>query len=187
MKKIIMVSGSQRKGNTLGITGIYSEAFTKSGCDVKVIDLSKEVISFCDGCLSCDDTQVCKNNDAMNDYITEILNSDLLVLGTPSRWALLSGELKCFIDRLNPYASCEGYAEKKVFVFALGQSEEENSESIDNAIKSILAFTNDAGMTLVGTRKFCHLLEEEDYKKDMTSLSLLCNEDVKYILKELSI
>lgn len=187
MKKIVMVSGSCREGNTRGITGIYAEAFIEKGCDVNIIDLSKESLSFCDGCLSCDDTQICKYNDAMRAHIASILNSDLLILGTPARWALLSGELKCFIDRLNPYASCEGYAEKKVFAFALGQSEEDSSESIDNALKSILAFTNDAGMTLLGSRKFCNLLEEEDYSKSMESISQLCNEDVNNMFKELNI
>ena len=185
MKKVVLVSGSSRKGNTHNITKIYADNFSNSGCSVNIIDLSCETIAFCDGCLSCDETQECKNDSTMKNHIASIMESDLVVFGTPARWALLSGELKTFIDRLNPYASCEGYAGKRVFVFASGQSEEGSSESIDSAIHSVLSFTNDAGMILSGTRKFCELLEEEDYNNHLESILNLCCEDVKICLKDL--
>ena len=183
MKRVVLISGSCRKGNTSGITKIYAESFLNSGWKVKVIDLNCEFISFCDGCLSCDETQTCKKDDAMKDHIKAILESDLLVLGTPARWGLLSGELKTFIDRLNPYAACEGYSEKNAFIFALGQSDEDCSESIDSAINSVLSFINDAGMALVGKRKFYSLLEEEDYIEKVESIKKFCYQDVECITK----
>lgn len=184
MKKIVMVSGSSRNGNTLGITNIYADEFRKSKCEVSVIDLSKEKIDCCDGCLSCDETQVCTKQDSMENNIALIRHADLLVIGTPARWSLLSGVLKCFIDRLNPYASVEGYNGINAFIFAVGQSEVSSSESIDKAISSVLSFAEDAGLNVKATQKFCELLGEKDYIEHIDDIRLKCEKDVEAVLKE---
>lgn len=57
MKKVVIVSGSKRKGNTLGIANIYVSEFKNKGYTAKLIDLSSQELDYCDGCLSCDETQ----------------------------------------------------------------------------------------------------------------------------------
>lgn len=183
MKKMVIVSGSKRKGNTLGIANIYVSEFQKRGCVTKLIDLSSEEVDFCDGCLSCDETQVCRINDNFSEIIDELRSADILILGTPARWRLLSGELKSFIDRLNPYAAVEGYADINVFVYALGQSSEQEGESILGAIDSVCAFAKDAGMNILGTQAFYDLYGVDDYQNNKMKISEICAENVDMLYK----
>jgi len=183
MKKVVIVSGSKRKGNTLGIANIYVSEFQNRGYTTKLIDLSSEDLDYCDGCLSCDETQVCKINDNFAATIGELRTADILILGTPARWRLLSGELKSFIDRLNPYAAVEGYADINVFVYAVGQSGEEEGTSILNAIDSVCAFAEDAGMNVLGTQAFYGLYGFEDYKDNKEKISEICADNVEMLCR----
>lgn len=184
MKKVVIVSGSKRKGNTLGIAHIYADEFQKRNCSVQLFDLSSMKIDFCDGCLSCDESQKCKMNDGFDSVIKEIKESDLVVMGTPTRWRLLSGELKCFIDRLNPYAAVEGYVGIKIFIYGLGQSPKEDGLSILNAIDSVCAFANDAGMDIVGKQEFYELYSSEDYLQNIEAIKEVCKNNVIALCEE---
>jgi len=183
MKKVVIISGSKRKGNTLGIANIYVSEFKNKGYTAKLIDLSSQELDYCDGCLSCDETQVCKINDNFVEIINELRSADILILGTPARWRLLSGELKSFIDRLNPYAAVEGYADINVFVYAVGQSSEEEGASILNAIDSVCAFAEDAGMNILGTQAFYELYGAEDYKDNKVKIVETCKDNVEMLYK----
>ena len=179
MKSIVIISGSKRIGNTLGIANIYSEEFESLGYKTNVIALSEKSYSFCDGCLACDETQECIIKDGFEDVIDAIRNSDLVIFGTPARWRLLSGELKTFIDRLNPYAAVEGYAGLKTFVFAVGQSDVEAIESIQSAANSVCTFASEAGMDVVGTQVFCNMLTEDAYVEVKNEIRETCRANVK--------
>lgn len=179
MKSIVIISGSKRKGNTLGIANIYSEEFKSLGYKTNVIALSEKVYTFCDGCLACDETQDCVIKDGFEDVIDAIRNSDLVIFGTPARWRLLSGELKTFIDRLNPYAAVEGYAGLKAFVYAVGQSDIESIESIQSAANSVCTFASDAGMEVIGTQIFCDMLTEDAYIEVKNEICETCRANVK--------
>ena len=179
MKSIVLVSGSMRVGNTLGIAKIYSEEFEKQGYSTKIIALSDKQYSFCDGCLACDETQECIIKDGFDDIITTLREADLIVFGTPTRWRLLSGELKTFLDRLNPYAAVEGYAGLKTFVYAVGQSDEDMIESINSAAESVCTFAMDAGMEVVGTQTFCNLLTEDAFREVESDIRETCCKNVQ--------
>ena len=179
MKNVVIVSGSMRKGNTFGIAKMYEEAFKSCGFTTHLIALSEKQYSFCNGCLSCDETQKCIINDGFMDIIDMIRNADLIVFGTPARWRLLSGELKTFLDRLNPFAAVEGYAGLKTFVYAVGQSDDESIDSIQSAANSVCTFAEDAGMDILGTQVFCNLLSEEDYLSVAEEIKNKCFENVE--------
>lgn len=181
MKNVVIISGSKRVGNTLGIAKIYSEEFKLLGYETKIIALSENEYAFCDGCLACDETQECVIKDGFEKVIDDIRNSDLVVFGTPARWRLLSGELKAFIDRLNPYAAVEGYAGLKTFVYAVGQSDIESIESIQSAANSICTFASDAGMEIVGTQVFCNMLTEDAYIEVKDEIRETCRANVKVL------
>jgi len=178
MKKIVIVSGSKRTGNTLGIAKIYAEEFQKKGCTANLIDLSSINITYCDGCLRCDETQQCIFKDDFDKVIEDIRTADLVIMGTPARWSLLSGELKSFIDRLNPYAAVEGYTGINIFIYGLGQSSEEGGSSIISAINSVSTFANDAGMKILGTQAFYNLYAAEDYLKEKDAITQVCVKNV---------
>lgn len=181
MKKVVIVSGSMREGNTLGIARYYEEAFRTKDYSTNIIALSDKQYTFCNGCLACDETQECVIKDGFDQVIEELRSADLIVFGTPARWRLLSGELKTFLDRLNPYAAVEGYSGLKAFVYAVGQSESELIESIQSAADSVCTFAKDAGMEVLGTQVFCNMLMENDYLETASDIQETCLRNVEFL------
>ena len=109
--RVIAIVGSSRRGNTYAMVesachGIGSE------CDLELIHIKDMSVRFCDGCLRCDSDGKCHIKDSMTDIISSVVAADGLIIGTPARWSLLSGELKVLMDRLNPLASQEKLKDK---------------------------------------------------------------------------
>jgi multimeric flavodoxin WrbA len=124
--------------------------------------------TFCDGCLQCDDTGACHLNDDMKTAIETVKSADGLIIGSPTRWGLLSGELKSFLDRLNPLARPELLSGKKAIVFAVGQSDEdsEGAESVKLACASIATFCENADIEVIDKVCAFGCLEEHDVEDD---------------------
>jgi len=184
MKKFVCISGSTRKGNTEKLIKAAAEELKKDSLEVIEIYLSNFSPEPCDGCLVCDETGKCHIEDGMNEINEHLASADGLIIGTPARWALLSGSLKTFIDRTNPLAATERLAEKKVAVIAVGQCEEEEAESIKKAAESVLNFCNDAGMDLVDMMIVEGVLSPNDIDQKTTEFSKvrkLANKLVKSI------
>ena len=98
--------GSPRKnGNTHTLISKILESAQKEGADTKMIFLSDLIIKECDGCYSCWKGQKCGKNDDMNNIYPLIINSDVLIFGTPVYWFGPTALMKVFIDRL-VYFNC---------------------------------------------------------------------------------
>lgn len=147
--KIVAIIGSNRRGNTYSMVEAACHAL--EDFDVELIHLLGLTNHSCDGCLSCDDTGECHIKDDMQDAIESMSTADGFVFGTPTRWSLLSGELKVFFDRLNPLAVPELLSGKKAIIFAVGQCEGEEAKSIQLAAQSVGYFCDNAGIEVVDT------------------------------------
>jgi multimeric flavodoxin WrbA len=170
--KIISIVGSTRRGNTYAMVEAGSHALTS--CDLEFIHLKDLQIQNCDGCLTCDESGECHYNDKMNDVIASIKETDGFIFGTPSRWGLLSGELKVFFDRLNPMAVSEGLKGKKAIIFAVGQTKNEEAASILSAVESVKTFCDNAGIEVVDSIIAEGCLESDDLIKNHVSILDKC-------------
>lgn len=170
--KIVSIVGSLRKGNTLSMVEVANKVIAPNA-EIEIIALGNLSFSFCTGCLQCDETKVCCIDDDMNEVIEKIKIADALIIGTPTRWGLLSGELKCFLDRLNPLATTGELEDKKALIFAVGQSEKgtEDAESVKLACASIETFCDNAGIEVVDSVCAYNCLSENDVLGDKTVLS----------------
>jgi multimeric flavodoxin WrbA len=148
--KVVCISGSPRKRNTEKLITTAAKHLKEAGAEVIEIYLSRFSPATCDGCLECDETGKCHHDDGMNELNEHLASADALVIGTPARWALLSGSLKTFIDRTNPLAKPRRLKDKKVAIIAVGQCEGEDAQSIRKAARSVRNFCDDAGMQIVG-------------------------------------
>lgn len=147
--KVVAIVGSNRRGNTYSM--VEAACYALEDFDVELIHLHNLITDTCDGCLSCDKTGECHIKDRMQDIMGSVKNADGFIFGTPARWSLLSGELKVFFDRLNPLAVPELLSGKKAIIFAVGQCEGEEAESIKLAARSVKYFCNNAGIEVVDT------------------------------------
>ena len=165
MGKITILVGSARDGNSLYFARKISEKYPAN-----VIQIATKKISLCTGCLDCDETQKCVFGDEMDDLIRTMVESDVIIAISPARWGLLSGDLKLFIDRLNPIATTEELVDKRFIGVVIGQSKTDDT-SIPHALKSLEYFAESAGMKLMGSFSIYECLSGDDLSKNESVVS----------------
>ncbi len=163
--KIVAIVGSMRNGNTKYLVDKALESVNLfKSVEVQKVHLRDLTMEYCDGCLICDETKRCVKKDDMTELVDSIAESDGFIFATPARWSLLSGEMKTFFDRLNPLAMTEELSGKKAIIIAVGQSEEDDRESIVSAADSVEAFCDNAGIEIVDKVIVCGCYNETDAK-----------------------
>jgi multimeric flavodoxin WrbA len=107
MKKILGIMGSPRmNGNTHILVGKILEGAKDNGASAEIIFLKDQDIKECDGCHTCWKGRDCSKKDDMNNIYPKIIESDIIVFGTPVYWYGPTALMKAFIDRF-VYFNCE--------------------------------------------------------------------------------
>ena len=101
MKKVLILSGSPRKG---GNSDILCDEFMKgalsAGADVEKIRVAEKKIAPCTGCYYCRQSGgKCALNDDMGEILEKILAADVIVLASPVYFYSVCAPLKTVIDR----------------------------------------------------------------------------------------
>lgn len=106
MKKILGVIGSPRKkGNTDILVSKILEGAKSKGSKIETIYLADLDIQECDGCHVCWKGKSCCKHDDMNPIYSKIIESDVIIFGTPVYWYGPTALMKAFIDRF-VYFNC---------------------------------------------------------------------------------
>jgi multimeric flavodoxin WrbA len=179
--KIIGIVGSPRKGNTEIMVRAALEEAKEVGAETEIILLRDLKLEMCDGCLECDKTGKCHFDDGMNEINERIAEANGFIIGTPTRWSLLSGNLKVFLDRTNPLAVPGRLKGKVAGIIGVGQSpEDEEEQSIKKAADSVKNYCSNAGIDVIGMVLGFNAINEGDMGKNIKTL-----EDCKKIGKKL--
>ena len=101
MKKVLILSGSPRKG---GNSDILCDQFAKGALEnsnqVEKIRVTEKKIAPCTGCYFCRNSGGrCALNDDMGDILQKIIDCDVLVLSSPVYFYSMCAQLKAVIDR----------------------------------------------------------------------------------------
>lgn len=101
MKKVLILSGSPRKG---GNSDLLCDAFMKgaseAGHTVTKINVAEKKIAPCCGCYFCQNHGgECVYKDDMSGILQAIIDTDVLVLASPVYFYSISSQLKAVIDR----------------------------------------------------------------------------------------
>lgn len=180
--KLLAVVGSMRDGNTKHLVDemIYSISAIEDVI-TEEIHLAELRIGFCNGCLACDVTKECVIDDDMVHIVQKAREADAFILASPARWGLLSGEMKTFMDRLNPLAVTEELNGKKCIVLAVGQSEESEKDSIVNAANSISTFCESAGIEVVEKLIVCNCYGKDAWETNYDAIGS-CKRAVSHLI-----
>ncbi len=160
MAKILLISGSPRKGNS---DHIISRIFDKLAGEKDIIRLREEKISQCLGCSVCFDTQECVQKDLMREIIVKFQENDIVVLGTPNYYDNVPGLVKNFFDRLSPLYDTDLKGKKLVVI--ISAYHEPGSESLMNCEQAIRNFARLQNMDVKGVFHF-QGQEVDDVQKD---------------------
>lgn len=149
MKKIIVVSSSPRKGgNSDVLAHRFAEGALSAGNEVKFVSVRELDMKFCTGCLFCQSHDKCVLNDGMNALYSDFENADVLVFATPVYYYSVSGQLKTFLDRLNPLYPRENRFKE---VYLLATSAEDDKNAMNGSISDIRGWIDCFdGVTLAG-------------------------------------
>jgi len=107
MKTILGVIGSPRKkGNTEVLVSRILDGAHSAGAKTETISLGELRISECNGCHACwKGKHICSKNDDMKELYPRIIESDIIIFGTPVYWYGPTAIMKCFMDRF-VYFNC---------------------------------------------------------------------------------
>ena len=138
MKKILVLSGSPRKG---GNSDILCDQFIKgaeeSGHLATKIYLKDCKIASCNACYACKKNGICVQNDDMTDILQQMIDADIIVLATPVYFYSMNGQMKTMIDRtLARYTEIRDKDFYFIATAAAGKS------SMERTIDSLSGFTD---------------------------------------------
>lgn len=118
--KVVAFNGSPRaKGNTYLLLQMVLAELEKEGIKTKLIQLGNKPLRGCIACGKCwqnKDKKCVFNDDAMNEYIQEILDADGVLLGSPTYCSDISTNLNALITRV----SFVGKANDDMFKYKVG-------------------------------------------------------------------
>lgn len=173
--KTTIINGSPRSnGSTAYIITKILEGMNISNTDITSFCLGQTNIKYCLGCKECYKTGKCIQHDDVEKIMQSIVESDLIVIGSPSYWGDITGQLKVFFDRNTPFSDTNPNelklqipAGKKGFSVAVraGTTERENM----HIIESIEHYFGHLHITPVGKFScteidtFEDLMKREDY------------------------
>ena len=149
-KKVIIISSSPRKnGNSYTLAAEFEKGAASVGNITEKINIRELDLKFCIGCQYCQSHGVCVQKDSMNGIYEKIENADVIVFATPVYYYAVSGQLKTFLDRLNPL-----YPRNNKFkdVYLLASAADEIEHTFDGAVKDINGWIECfEGVRLAGT------------------------------------
>ena len=154
---MLIIVGSRREGNSYLLAHKIQDALAKERIRTTIITPGNQKIHLCTGCMDCDANGVCDFTDDMKKNIDLIKEEEYLLFITPTRWNTLSGDLKIFIDRLNPLYASKGLKGKKMIAVAIAGKGKEVYSS-EAALSSLLSFAESAGLDVSLTKEFNNCL-----------------------------
>lgn len=131
-KNVVIISSSPRKGgNSDTMANEFLKGTVEAGNTAVKINIRDMELKFCIGCLSCQRTGKCVLNDGMNELYDTVQQADVLVFATPVYYYGMTGQLKTFLDRLNPLFSKDNSFKD---VYLLMSAAEEEMSAMDGTI-----------------------------------------------------
>ena len=101
MKKVLILSGSPRKG---GNSDLLCDEFMRGAADggnqVEKIRVAEKNVGYCSGCYYCQKSKgVCAKKDDMAEILQKMIDADVIVLASPVYFYSIDAQLKTVIDR----------------------------------------------------------------------------------------
>ncbi len=134
-KNILIISTSLRNhSNSDMLADSFMNGVKEAGHTVEKISLRGKKIAFCNGCLTCQNTQKCVIQDDAVEIAEKMRKADIIVFATPIYYYGISGQMKTLLDRANPLFSSD-YSFSKIYL--LTTAAENNADVPQKSINSL--------------------------------------------------
>ncbi|MBN2048858.1 MAG: flavodoxin family protein [Spirochaetales bacterium] len=115
--KVTAFNGSPRRGgNTEILLRRLMDDLSTAGMDCEFVQLGGQLVHGCTACMKCRENQNKKcvfTDDPMNSWIEKMIDSDIILIGSPTYFASLTSETKALIDRAGYVCRGNGNALKR--------------------------------------------------------------------------
>lgn len=98
-KRVLIISGSPRKGNSDMLCEEFGRGAEEAGNTVEKVELRTKKIGFCKGCYRCVESGRCAIEDDVPEIVDSIVDSDVIVMASPVYFYSIDAQLKAVIDR----------------------------------------------------------------------------------------
>jgi multimeric flavodoxin WrbA len=110
--KVTAFNGSPRTaGNTSLLIGHVFKALQEEGIETELVQVGGQLLHGCIACYQCferKDQRCAVADDCINSCIEKMLNSDGIIIGSPTYFAALTPETKALIDRCGMVSRANG-------------------------------------------------------------------------------
>jgi multimeric flavodoxin WrbA len=110
--KVTAFNGSPREtGNTSILINHVFKALQNEGIETELVQIGGQLVHGCIACYQCferKDRRCALNDDCTNSYIEKMLESDGIIIGSPTYFAALTPETKALIDRCGMVSRANG-------------------------------------------------------------------------------
>ena len=114
--RVTAINGSpKRDGNTASAIEAMAEVLREDGVETEILQVGGEPIRGCSGCGNCrtsEGNSCIFTSDVVNDFSLKMRNADGIILGAPTYYAGIPGDMKSFLDRV--FFSSSRYFKYKV-------------------------------------------------------------------------
>ena len=160
--RVIGISGSPRKdGNTDLLVRQILDGAASLVADTAFYRLTDMNIQGCTGCYHCREHTTCRIQDDMSKLYDEVQNADAVVLGSPVYMFQVTGQTKCFMDRLlaliNPDFSSRLKGPKKLLMaYTQGHADRAAFQKYFDLVEQLfdfMGFTVQPSLVATGTHE----------------------------------
>jgi len=144
MKVVALLGSPRRNGNTDIMAEEVLRGAREAGAETDIIAIDeyhvRPIGEVCDKSSERDDP---RSDDDFPSLLEKFLNSDIIVWATPVYWAGLSGQLKCFLDRMSSYFNREPYKTRfigkgHIILCAYGRNEAIHGQFVTEPMKLVV-------------------------------------------------
>ena len=188
--KVIGFNGSARKdGNTAILINYVFGELEKEGIETELYQLSGKKIRGCTACRKCRenlDKQCAVKDDVLNDCFEKMLESDGIILGSPTYFADLTTEMKALIDRAGTVSKANGELFKRKVGAGVVAARRGGSIHVFDSLNHFFLVTQ---MIIPGSRywNISFGLDKGDVEKDEEGILIMkaLGENMAWLLKKI--
>ena len=165
MKKIVVITGSPRRGATQGLADAFQAAAEARGFEIARFNAAKLNVGGCKNCNACGRVagRTCVFDDDFTPVAKAILEADGIVLATPLYWYSWPWQIKATLDRFYSFlvGNFDIKGKKAALIASCGEPTVEAMDGLVFSFKKLAALL---GLEDVGHVLVPGLHETEEYK-----------------------
>ena len=140
-KSVLIISASPRKGgNSDTLCEQFRKGAEEAGHRVEKLRLAELKIDYCSACYACKKIGHCVKQDDMEQVISKMRKSDVIVLATPVYFYTMCAQMKTMIDRTLGGAQKAGLENKEFYLIATAADGKAGMERTVDGLRGYLAY-----------------------------------------------